>query len=260
MIYAAEHYLVISFRCSGHDEAERERRRYQIPCQPQSRSHNHCAIHTFYVLISSLQPIPLELLTVLSFDEPPQQRGNSLLFRGLRDRDRSKTDSDAASVMGDRPEVVDSRLVYPCSVHHAGRVGGHYHLFAESASARAEWERKLGEAKFLRDAVQEANKVRHSAIQSRFPSHCRYRCLSKPRSVSIRSLPFRSRKQIWAPVGAMSVGRLRALSLCVSLPLHPFASFATEPLHHYSEHQWASVSCCGLRARCMDRCATRNQL
>jgi RHO1 GDP-GTP exchange protein 1/2 len=53
----------------------------------------------------------------------------------------------------------DSRVVYPCTIHHTGRLGGLYTLFAESAQARAEWREKLVEAQGLRKVVQEANKV-----------------------------------------------------------------------------------------------------
>ena len=102
------------------------------------------------------QPIPLELLTLVSFSESPQQRSSSLLgnFRGGRNTQHADGPPN-----GERAEQVDSRLLYPCSIHHSGRVGGHYHLFAESAQARSEWERKLHEAVVLRKAVQEANQV-----------------------------------------------------------------------------------------------------
>ncbi|KAF9517876.1 hypothetical protein BS47DRAFT_1429505 [Hydnum rufescens UP504] len=101
------------------------------------------------------RPIPLELLTLVSFSESPQQRSSSLLgnFRG-----RNIQHAEGAP-NGGGAEPVDSRLLYPCSIHHSGRVGGHYHLFAESAQARAEWERKLNEAVVLRKAVQDANQV-----------------------------------------------------------------------------------------------------
>ena len=102
------------------------------------------------------QPIPLELLTLVSFSEPPQQRSSSLLgnFRGGRN-----TQHTDGTPNGEKTEQVDSRLLYPCSIHHSGRVGGHYHLFAESAQTRAEWERKLQEAVVLRKAVQDANQA-----------------------------------------------------------------------------------------------------
>lgn len=55
--------------------------------------------------------------------------------------------------------AVDSRLVYPCTIHYSGRLGGLYTLFTESPQARAEWKQKLEEAIGLRKVVQESNKV-----------------------------------------------------------------------------------------------------
>lgn len=58
------------------------------------------------------------------------------------------------------PETAtDSRLVYPCTIHHNGRLGGLYTIFAESAQIRNEWKQKLDEAIGLRKVVQESNKV-----------------------------------------------------------------------------------------------------
>jgi hypothetical protein len=53
----------------------------------------------------------------------------------------------------------DPRVVYPCTIHHNGRLGGLYTLYAESAQARLEWKAKLEEAIGLRKVVQESNKV-----------------------------------------------------------------------------------------------------
>ncbi|KAG8221089.1 hypothetical protein J3R82DRAFT_2607 [Butyriboletus roseoflavus] len=55
--------------------------------------------------------------------------------------------------------AVDSRLVYPCTIHYSGRLGGLYTLFTETPQARAEWKQKLEEAIGLRKVVQESNKV-----------------------------------------------------------------------------------------------------
>ena len=60
------------------------------------------------------------------------------------------TSPDAAS---------DSRAVYPCTIHHNGRLGGLWTLCAEAAPARNEWKSKLDEAIGLRKVVQESNKV-----------------------------------------------------------------------------------------------------
>lgn len=67
---------------------------------------------------------------------------------------------DQTSPSGATPETLtDSRLVYPCTIHHNGRLGGLYTVFAESAQARTEWKAKLEEAIGLRKVVQESNKV-----------------------------------------------------------------------------------------------------
>ena len=58
------------------------------------------------------------------------------------------------------PDAVnDARAVFPCTIHHNGRLGGLYTLYAESAQARLEWKAKLEEAIGLRKVVQESNKV-----------------------------------------------------------------------------------------------------
>ena len=55
--------------------------------------------------------------------------------------------------------AIDSRSVHPLTIHHNGRMGGPYILYAESAQIRAEWKQKLEEALGLRKIVQESNKV-----------------------------------------------------------------------------------------------------
>lgn len=73
------------------------------------------------------------------------------------DGQAQNTSSPAA---GTSPEAVDDgRAVYPCTIHHNGRVGGLYTLFAEASQARLEWKAKLEEAIGLRKVVQESNKV-----------------------------------------------------------------------------------------------------
>jgi hypothetical protein len=88
----------------------------------------------------------LDLLTLANFTDPPTQRSAGLL-RGLP---KGQTSPDSA---------VDSRSVYPCTIHHNGRLGGLYTIYAESAQVRAEWKQKLEEAIGLRKVVQESNKV-----------------------------------------------------------------------------------------------------
>ncbi|KAG8813242.1 hypothetical protein FRC18_002604 [Serendipita sp. 400] len=102
------------------------------------------------------RPIPLDLLSLLSFSDPPSQRSGGLL------RPRTKT---VQSIAGDTASLAngeatnDSRFVYPLQIHHNGRSGGVHTFFTENAQARQEWKIKLEEAKGLRSVVQEANKV-----------------------------------------------------------------------------------------------------
>ncbi|GLB41616.1 putative CNH domain containing protein [Lyophyllum shimeji] len=102
------------------------------------------------------RPIPLDLLTLVNFTDPPTQRSTGIL-RGLRGERHAETPVVGP---GASPESAnDSRLVYPLTIHHNGRMGGPYVLYAESAQARNEWRQKLEEALGLRKVVQESNKV-----------------------------------------------------------------------------------------------------
>ncbi|KAI0050993.1 Dbl-like domain-containing protein [Auriscalpium vulgare] len=100
------------------------------------------------------RPVPLELLTLANFTDPGTQRGTGIL-RGFRGGEGRDPGAPTAS-----PETAsDSRVVYPCTMHHNGRLGGLYTVYAETPQARAEWKEKLEEALGLRKVVQESNKV-----------------------------------------------------------------------------------------------------
>ncbi|KAF8316675.1 Dbl-like domain-containing protein [Clavulina sp. PMI_390] len=103
------------------------------------------------------RPIPLELLTLLSFNEAPIQRSTSLLSNLRGGRSTNAAAAAAYAPMEQGP--ADHRLVFPCSVYHSARVGGHYLIFAESDQARAEWKDKLEEAINIRKVVLENNKA-----------------------------------------------------------------------------------------------------
>ncbi|KAG6849618.1 hypothetical protein H0H93_006902 [Arthromyces matolae] len=101
------------------------------------------------------RPVPLDLLTLVNFTEAPTQRSTGIL-RGLR----GERHADAPVVPGLTPDTPsDSRSVFPLTLHHNGRTGGPYILYAESAQARLEWKQKLEEALVLRNVVQESNKA-----------------------------------------------------------------------------------------------------
>jgi hypothetical protein len=100
------------------------------------------------------RPIPLDLLTLVGFNDPPTQRSTGIL-RNLRGERH-----EGGNTPGLSPENAnDSRSVYPLTLHHNGRTGGPYILYAESAQSRLDWKAKLEDALALRTAVQESNKV-----------------------------------------------------------------------------------------------------
>lgn len=103
-----------------------------------------------------LKPIPLDLLTLVNFTDPPTQRSTGIL-RNLRGGERHEPGN---ANPGLSPETAtDSRFVYPLTLHHNGRTGGPYILYAESAQIRSEWHKKLVDALGLRKAIQDSNKV-----------------------------------------------------------------------------------------------------
>ncbi|KAJ7282099.1 Dbl domain-containing protein [Mycena rebaudengoi] len=91
------------------------------------------------------RPIPLDLLTLVNFTDPPTQRGAGLLRQSARGQHHHSAG--------------DARAVYPWTIHHNGRLGGPYILYSESAQSRTEWKQKLEEAIGIRKVVQESNKV-----------------------------------------------------------------------------------------------------
>ncbi|KAJ3776382.1 CNH domain-containing protein [Lentinula raphanica] len=156
------------------------------------------------------RPIPLDLLTIDSYNDPPVQRGTGpALLRGLRSQgnigqgqggyEASSPNELASSPESGTPGETSSpseltpssstRLLYPITLHHLGRLAPqstaitpsalipplptgpspsrlqtskpppNVILYAESAAARAEWGAKLQEALVIRRVVQESNKV-----------------------------------------------------------------------------------------------------
>lgn len=103
------------------------------------------------------RPIPLDLLSLLSFNDPPSQRSTGLLRPRARTVQSIAGDPNAAA--GSANDVNDNRYVYPLQIHHNGRSGGVHTFFTETAQARQEWKMKLEEARGLRSVVQESNKV-----------------------------------------------------------------------------------------------------
>ncbi|EKM81602.1 hypothetical protein AGABI1DRAFT_54457, partial [Agaricus bisporus var. burnettii JB137-S8] len=100
------------------------------------------------------RPIPLDLVTLVNFTDPPTQR-NAGLLRGLRGGERNEPPAFSAS-----PDTsTDSKFVFSMTLHHNGRAGGTYILYAETSQSRSEWQAKLNHALAMHKAVQDSNKV-----------------------------------------------------------------------------------------------------
>ncbi len=80
-----------------------------------------------------------------------------VFLRNLRGGERHDTSSGNAGLTPD--SATDSRSVFPLTLHHNGRTGGPYILYAESAQSRLDWKDRLEHALILRKTVQESNKV-----------------------------------------------------------------------------------------------------
>ncbi|KXN90684.1 Rho1 guanine nucleotide exchange factor 1 [Leucoagaricus sp. SymC.cos] len=98
------------------------------------------------------RPIPLDLLTMVKFDDQPIQRPSS-----LRNRRNDRNPQSPTSPSHSRSD--SGEFLYPFTVHHTGRLGGPCILYAESAAVRTEWQKKLEETLGLRRVVMESNKV-----------------------------------------------------------------------------------------------------
>ncbi|KAL1658879.1 CNH domain-containing protein [Schizophyllum commune] len=105
------------------------------------------------------RPIPLDLMTLVNFTDPPTQRSTGLL-RNLRGGGGTHAADPAVVPSAHRgSDATDSRSVFPFTIHYNGRLGGTLILYAESQQARQEWRQVLEEALGLRAVVQESNKV-----------------------------------------------------------------------------------------------------
>src|SRR4051794_8915828 len=82
--------------------------------------------------LNAAQPIPLDLLTLVNFTDPPQQRGKGILG-GLRGGQGAHADQSASAGGYNASPEADARAVYPCTIHHNGRLGGVWTVYAETA-------------------------------------------------------------------------------------------------------------------------------
>ena len=100
----------------------------------------------------------MDLLTLVNFADPPTQRSKGILG-GLRGGGGAGSEIGPVNGSIIAEAANDSRFVYPCTIHHNGRLGGIWTVYAESSQARSEWKQKLEEASNLRKVVTDANKV-----------------------------------------------------------------------------------------------------
>ncbi|WVQ77044.1 hypothetical protein IAR50_006723 [Cryptococcus sp. DSM 104548] len=132
-----DHYLVIT-----KEERQSRASRSSKKDQRQIRS------------IVNRRPIPLELLSLGSFGDPPRtQRTAGRLF-GVGGASHNDASADGSGT--------DTSKLYPFSISFIGgqeRLGGSYTLWTDSYAARQEWQEKLQHAKVLRNEVDDAGKV-----------------------------------------------------------------------------------------------------
>ena len=93
--------------------------------------------------------------------DPPIQRGGRLLsFGGRKGTDGRNQNGSSYYAAGASPHAVnDPRAMYPCTIHHQGRLDDPCTLFAESASERLWWKTKLEDAIELRKVAKVSNKL-----------------------------------------------------------------------------------------------------
>lgn len=97
------------------------------------------------------RPIPLELLSLGSFSDPPRPKGTKGLF---------SVGGGSSHPDGEAEVPGDSRLwPFTISFIGQGQLGGQYTLWADTYAARQDWADKLAHAKLLRTAINDANKV-----------------------------------------------------------------------------------------------------
>ncbi len=105
----------------------------------------------------------------MNFKDSPQQRSKGILGfsrgggggggGGVATNGRREDDQPTNGGSNSPEAVPDARAVYPCTIHHNGRLGGMWTIYAETAVARSEWKQHLDEAIVMRKVVTDANKV-----------------------------------------------------------------------------------------------------
>ncbi|KAH9008657.1 hypothetical protein EDB84DRAFT_1595503 [Lactarius hengduanensis] len=103
-------------------------------------------------------PIPLDLLTLSNFIDPPTRRGTGLLCGFGGNKGGGDTQANTPGITPDT--VTDSHVVYPCALFCTPADLGGCKLCTPNLHKRAsEWKEKLEEVIGLRKVVQESNRV-----------------------------------------------------------------------------------------------------
>lgn len=103
----------------------------------------------------SRRPIPLELLRVSGWSDPPERKSRGLrTVTGLVERNASDPYTHPPGGPG-----TDDRIVFPITITALGRNGGTVTLCVESDKARLEWKAKFEEAIGMQMARLEATRV-----------------------------------------------------------------------------------------------------
>src|SRR5262245_26051728 len=107
-----------------------------------------CTVSDLYhVTQPCYQPIPLELLVLVNFTNPP--------LKNLR----SGVGHNRPHCFGQRERTSEGHGVYPFTLRHDGRLGGTSILYAESSESRDEWKEALQNAVRIRMTSQDSDKV-----------------------------------------------------------------------------------------------------
>ncbi|CAE6417885.1 unnamed protein product [Rhizoctonia solani] len=118
---------------------------YLVITKPRAKD----GVTKYYV---NRRPIPIDLMSLVGFNDPAQQRPTRLFSIG------TKHDGPSAGPSGSG-DPQDSRSIFPFGIHYSGRAGGIAQFFIDSQAAREEWRQKLEEAIEMRKVVQDSNKV-----------------------------------------------------------------------------------------------------
>ncbi|KAF8301388.1 kinase-like protein [Clavulina sp. PMI_390] len=110
-------------------------------------------------------PIRLELLKPLWFNEPPIHRNPNLPSNLISEL--SDTDWEVVSYAPWKGKTANHALVFPFSMSHSARQGGHYIMFTKSDKERDEWKDKLGEAISARKVILEERQIFNVAVITR---------------------------------------------------------------------------------------------